>query len=292
MQSLSAFTIHAPATASEASGIAATLQDEAALYAGGTELLLAMKLGALRYGHLIDLKGVPELRSIELASDGTAVGIGAAATYAQILRSPVVRDNVPAVADVVAGIGNVRVRTSGTLGGSLAFADPHSDVSTIGLGLDARCEVLDAKGVRSTTIEELLVGPYETSLNTADLISRVWVPCQRDRVVRYQRFRVHERPAVAVCVSAVLRDGVVQDPRVVVGAAVPVATRCAAAEAILAGDVATVAGRARDVADATETVLEIEDDLEGSAEYKRHLIQVFVARLTASLTDAGETVRR
>lgn len=288
MQSLPPFVIHAPTSPPEACGIAAKLGEDAAHYAGGTELLLAMKLGALRYGHLIDLKGIPGLRTIEPSPDGRGVDIGAAATYAQVLRSQLVCEGIPALADVLAGIGNVRIRTSGTLGGNLAFADPHSDVATIGLGLDAQCEILTTDGTRWSRIDELVRGPYETTLETGELLGRMRFGAQGDRTVRYQRFRVHERPAVAVCVSALIREGSLVDPRVVVGAAVPAATRCAVAETTLAGEAATVADRAGQVADAAVAGLEIVDDEEGAADYKQHLIRVFVTRLVTDMTGSTQ----
>lgn len=285
MHYLPPLVIHSPASIAQAQELAAGLGEDAAWYAGGTELLLAMKVGALRYGTLIDVKGLQELRQVARSADGGSVDVGAAVTYADVLRSQTVLDAVPALAEVLVGIGNVRVRASGTLGGNLAFADPHSDVATIGLALDARCEVLGADGARWLAVDELLVDQFETVLTPGELLTRVRFPLQDDRVVRYQRFRIHERPAVTVCLSASVRDGALVDPRVVVGAAVPVATRRAEAESLLAGDVGSLPGRIEDVAAAAVEGLDVIDDEEGSAEYKLHLARTFVSRLATGLSD-------
>src|SRR5690606_4309316 len=101
------------------------------------------------------------------------------------------------------------------------------------------------------------------------------------------RFRIHERPVVTVCLSASVHGGEVVDPRVVVGSAVPVATRRAAAESALAGDLATLSTRVEDVAAAAVEGLDVIDDEEGSAEYKLHLARTFVSRLALGLGDPG-----
>lgn len=289
MQSLPPFGIHTPASLPEACQTLATLGTDAAAYAGGTELLLAMKLGALRYEHLVDLKGIDDLNRISVSSDGASLDVGATATYADLVRSPEVQHVLPGLVEVVDGIGNIRVRASGTMAGNIAFADPHSDITTIGLCLDMSCEVVTQDGTTWQRLDDLVVGPYETILNPGHLLSRVRFPLQPNRVVRYRRFRVHERPTVAVAVSAVISDRMVTEARVVVGGAVPVATRSAQAEALLAGGLATIGRRAGEVADAAVADLDIIDDEEGSARYKRHLVRTFVNRLAQSLGQSTDS---
>ncbi len=99
------------------------------LYAGGTELLLAMKHDLLRYEHLVDVKTIPDLNKIEMKNG--ALMIGSTATHRAIERSSVVKQNLPVLAEMETQVANVRVRASGTLGGNLCFAEPHSDPATL-----------------------------------------------------------------------------------------------------------------------------------------------------------------
>ncbi|MFI5266762.1 MAG: FAD binding domain-containing protein, partial [Chloroflexota bacterium] len=123
------FSIEQPSTLAEASDMLRGFGEEGRAYAGGTELLLAMKYAGLRYEHLVDLKTIPGLDGIAEASEG--LRIGALATHHCIERSPLVRERFPALAELEAHVANPRVRASGTLGGNLCFAEPHSDPATL-----------------------------------------------------------------------------------------------------------------------------------------------------------------
>src|SRR3954449_13557532 len=113
------FALHRPRTVAEAIELRAELGEDAALYAGGTELLLSMKLGMLDPGHLIDLKRIEGLGAI--VRDGDHLRIGALATHREVERSPLVLEAVPALAALERAVANVRVRATGTLAGNLAF---------------------------------------------------------------------------------------------------------------------------------------------------------------------------
>src|SRR5713101_8071976 len=152
MSTLSRFEIHQPASALEASQMLTHYGEDAGIYAGGTELLLAMRHQALKYRHLIDLKVVPGLDSIE-ARDGF-IEIGATSTHRSIERSALVRQNQPALAEMESQVANVRVRGTGTLGGNLCFAEPHSDPATLLLVLGGVVKLEGSAGAREATVEE------------------------------------------------------------------------------------------------------------------------------------------
>ncbi len=139
---LPAFDLHRPVSLEEASDILGRHGDDAIPVAGGTELLLLLKLGFGAYAHLVDVRGIPELTGIRLV-DGT-VEIGAAVTHREIERSALVREQIPALAAMERSVANIRVRTAGTLGGNLCFGDPHSDPATFLLAAGA--EVVVRKG--------------------------------------------------------------------------------------------------------------------------------------------------
>src|SRR5258708_7894290 len=174
MMPLRRFTIHQPKSVSEASQMLGELGEKARLYAGGTELLLAMKHDLLRYEHLVDVKTIADLNKIEV-KNGSLV-VGSTATHRAIERSPVVKGNLPLLAQMETNVANVRVRASGTLGGNLCFAEPHSDPATLLLALGARAHVQGKAGSKTVGIDKLITGAYETSLASDELLVRVQIP--------------------------------------------------------------------------------------------------------------------
>ncbi len=262
MRKLPPFELVHASSADEAVALLGAAPADSALYAGGTELLQAMKLGALRYTRLVDVKRVPELTRLDVDGDIT---IGAAVTHRQLASSPDVIARVPEVARVVGSLANPRVRATGTVGGNLCFAEPHSDVAPMLIALDARCAVHGGDGAREVALEEFIVGPFQTVLAPDELLLEVRVPSEAaGRALAYDSIRFHERPNVGVAVA--LDDAA--GARVVVGAVTGMPVRVAAAEALLAeptGADLDAAGAA--VAEAVE----VYDDADGSAEYKRHL---------------------
>src|ERR1700737_60626 len=162
MTTLSRFEIHQPASALEASQMLMHYGEDAGFYAGGTELLLAMRHQALNYRHLIDLKIIPGLDSIEVR-DGS-LQIGATSTHRSIERSKLGRQNQPALAEMESQVANVRVRATGTLGGNLCFAEPHSDPATLLLVLGGAVKIESAAGAREIPIGDLIAGAYTSNL--------------------------------------------------------------------------------------------------------------------------------
>jgi carbon-monoxide dehydrogenase medium subunit len=261
------FDLHRASSVEEASELLARYGDDAALYCGGTELLLLMKLGFASFGHLVDLKGIEELDGVR-ADDGALV-IGAGVTHRVLERDALVLDRLPALAAMERGVANLRVRNVGTLGGNLCFSDPHSDPATFLLALDAEVECRRGGATsRRLPIAEFVVGPYQTALEAGELLTAIRVPLPEagTRVV-HKRFRFHERPAVTV--TCAVGDG---DVRIAVGSVGVRPVRAAEAERLAAsGDVARAAEAAAEVCAAVE-------DANGSVAYKENLVRVLVER--------------
>lgn len=273
------FEIHQPASAGEASQMLAHYGEEAGFYAGGTELLLAMKHGALDYRHLIDLKVIAGLDAIELRDN--CIEIGAVATHRAIERSALVRERQPVLAEMESQVANVRVRATGTLGGNLCFAEPHSDPATLLLILAGKLRVDGPGGAREIGADQFIGGAYANTLGPGELLTRVVVPCaQPAHRAAYVKFQVHERPTLGVGLWLDTADGgrEIKGARVALGCVCPFPTRVPDAEKSLTGSRETVEGRLSQVADAMADAANLESDHEGSAEYKRHLIGVFLRR--------------
>ena len=149
------FALYRPTTLPELAALLRKYGDEAALYAGGTELLLLMKEGLVRPRVLVDLKRVAGLG--ELAASDGAVNIGSTVQHRTVERSVVVGAHCPLVAGVARHVANARVRAAGTVGGNLAFADPHSDLATLFLVFDARVSLWSGDGEREALMEDVVV---------------------------------------------------------------------------------------------------------------------------------------
>jgi len=276
------FDLHRPTSVEDAIQLRHELGEDAALFAGGTELILAMKVGLLRPKHLIDVKAIAGLDAVAVV-DGM-LRIGAAVTHRTLERHPEVRRRLPALAHLERHVANVRVRAQGTLAGNLAFAEPHADPPALLVALRARVIVAGSAGTRADPVIDFLTGAYQPALGPDDVVVAIEVPLPPPPVrAAYVKFQILERPTVGVAVVARIRDGCFEGaPAIVVGAADetprPVPAD-ALAGARLEDDSAVEAAAA-----AARRAVEPVDDLAGSAEYKRHLVGVFTRRALAALT--------
>ncbi|HDL48471.1 MAG TPA: xanthine dehydrogenase family protein subunit M [Actinobacteria bacterium] len=273
------FTLHRPSSTSAATELLHELGDDGVIYCGGTELLLVMKLGLSDFGHLVDIKRIPGLDSISVTGD--ILRIGAAATHRAIEMNQEIGERWPGLVMMTRQVANVRVRSVGTLGGNLAFADPASDPATFLLALDASIEIRGVDGVlRRVSVGDFHVSAYQTVLRSAELIEAILVPAPVDgTMVVHERIRFHERPAVTVTVAGTAKDGRVSDVRVSVGSVGPVPIRVAEAEAGLRDvESGSLELALKGAAEVTEAVVEPIGDLNGSVEYKRHLAGILVGR--------------
>jgi aerobic carbon-monoxide dehydrogenase medium subunit len=273
------FERHRPASLEEAGELFERFGDDAVAYVGGTELFLLFKFGFAEYPHVIDLKAIDELRGIE-RRDGQ-LRIGAAETHRAIERHPLVRAEWPELAAMERRVGNLRVRTMGSIGGNLCFADPHSDPATFLQAMDATVEARRAGSEpRRIALTEFVTGPFENALEPGELLTAILVPeLAPGAAITHQKFVLHERPAITVACRLRLHGGRMEDVGLAVGSAGVVAARATGAEELLTGrpvdgldDLLGPAGRlAADAADPVE-------DANGSVEYKRHMVGVLAGR--------------
>ena len=276
------FELHRPTSAAEACDLLLSLGEDAVPYAGGTELLLLMKEGLLRPRHLVDIKRIAELGTIREAN-GHLV-IGATVTHRTVERSAVVGARVPVLSAVARHVANVRVRNVGTVGGNLAFADPHSDLATLFLALDASVELVSPRGRRAIALDAFVRGPWDTARAADELLTSVSVtPWPGLTAAAYVKFGLYERPTLGIAVALHLETHGgrvrVADARVAIGCVNPCPARAGDAESRLRGlDVADLPDAARAVAERAAASADPADDLHGSADYKREMVAVFTRR--------------
>jgi aerobic carbon-monoxide dehydrogenase medium subunit len=274
------FEYHAPATPAEAVDLLSALGDGAKVLAGGQSLVPMLALRLAVFDHLVDLRRVVGIRGIE-RQDGT-VRIGAATTQAVIERSPAVAAAVPLVARATPLIGHFQIRNRGTLGGSLAHADPAAEYPAVALALDAEMEILSAQGSRRVPAADFFTGLWTTAVADDELLTAVTFPVWEgscgfavDEVARR-----HGDFALAGACVAVGLDGDGRVERCAIGlfglGPVPLRARSAEAAAVgtAVGDVEPDAlGRA-----ATADLAEVPADLHAPADYRRRVGAVTVAR--------------
>jgi len=274
------FRLEQPDSVSEVVGLLSQFGESAKLYAGGTELLLAMKEGFVHYERLIDVKRIKGLN--EVARDNGSIRIGALCTHRQLEKAPLLSQELPAFVKLEEKIANVRVRQAGTIGGNLCFAEPHADPGTLLIALGAKLVAEKAGSKREIPAEAFFVDAYETCLEPDEMLTQILipVPIQGSRIA-YMKFGYLERPTVGVAVACnVNEDGKkVEKVKIAVGCAGPAPIRVPEAESLLAGkdmDEAVVnLGLAGEVAGKAAQAM---SDLHGSQEYKEHIVQVLLKR--------------
>lgn len=258
------FELVRPTTVAEA--VAAVSEDRLP-YCGGTELLMTMRMGLQRPDALVDLKRISELNGIR-EEDG-CIAIGSATTHLRVHSDELVGRRLPMLASVESAVGNARVRAQGTVGGNLCFAEPKSDLAAALVALDATVRLVSPRGERELTVQDFVLGAYETDKEPDELLTAVRVPTGEHRRAVYLKYQTMERPTVGV---AIVDDLDRQRCRVVLGAVSenPVVVDCASPLEI-------------DPASVTEGIEPIED-LTGSERYKRHVAEIYLRRAIAVLT--------
>jgi aerobic carbon-monoxide dehydrogenase medium subunit len=282
------FSVHRPRSVQEASRLLAELGDEAAAYCGGTELLLAMKLGLAEYAHLVDLKPVAALRGI---TSGTSLRIGATTTHYEIESSPQVRAWCPAYAAMTSEVANIRVRSAGTLGGNLCFADPHSDPATFLIAAGASMLCQQADDTRRVPAAEFVTGPYQTVLEPGELLVAVELPALPGHTgIGHVRMKLHERPIVTVTALIQLNRGAVSHSRLAVGSVSAVPVSVDAAASLLGARAADFDARADACAWQAARAAKPISDVDYSPEYLAQLVHVHSRRaLTVAFAAARDT---
>ncbi|RMH19434.1 MAG: xanthine dehydrogenase family protein subunit M [Acidobacteria bacterium] len=284
------FDYQAPDSLEEALAILAEHGYEAKALAGGQSLIPLLKLRFAAPAVLVDLGRIPGLDGVE-AADGE-LRIGALARHNQLAASPLVAERCPAASAAAPQIADPLVRNLGTLGGSLAHADPAGDWGSVMIACGAQLVLASAGGRRTVPATEFFRGVFDTALEPTELLTEVRIPSPRGPAggtyLKLER-KVGDFATVGVAVSLEL-DGAGRIARAGIGltAVGPQNLRAAAAEEALAGAEPTAeafAEAGRLAAGGCEPA----SDVRGSAEYKRHVVEVYVRR---GLARALEIARR
>jgi len=249
--------------------------------AGGTALILMMKVRLFEPTRLVSLRRLNgELRGVRAQQDG-GLRIGAMTRLAELEYSPMVAKAFPVMSHALRTLSNIRVRNVATLGGHLAHGDPHMDLPPILLTLGARLRAVSPRGERWIDIGDFFLGYYETALARDELIAEVDVKGQPAGTYSwYEKFTAlsaDDWPAVGAAVWFRLQDGIIAEARVAVSAATDRPMRVADAEAALTKAAPTDQTFTR-AADAAADAIQPLTDIRGTAAYKREMVRVHVRR--------------
>lgn len=265
------FAYHRPATLADASKQLAAAEHKA--LAGGMSLIPSLKLRLNRHAALIDLSAIAELKCIR--REGDTLIVGAMTPHADVSDSALVKQAMPALASLAEGIGDPLVRNRGTLGGSIANADPAADYPSAVLGLNATVVTQQ----RSIAADDFFKGVFETALEPGEIITAVRFPLPRRAA--YSKYR---HPASRFALVGVFVAQTAAGVRVAVTGAAPSVFRFAAAEVALAKrfDPAVLDG-------VTLNADGLNSDIHASAEYRAHAVVEMAKRAVAAALNPGSS---
>ena len=258
------FNYHKPTSLEDIASLLGANQ-EAKLVAGGMTLIPTLKQRLAKPSDLVDLGAVASLRGITDAGD--AIVIGAMTRHAEVNRSPVVKQGIPALAAMAGMIGDPAVRNRGTIGGSISNNDPAADYPAAVVGLNATVHTTK----REIAADNFFTGMFETALEPAEIVTSVRFP--KPQTACYQKFK---NPASRYAIVGVFVARTGGGVRVAVTGAGPNVFRVPEMEAALAGSFTPDA-----IKDITIPQDGLNSDIHASAEYRAHLVGVMARRAVA-----------
>jgi len=276
------FEYHRAGSVKEAVELLARYGDEARLLAGGHSLLPLMKLRLAEPKHLVDIRRIPELSGVR--EESGALIIGAATPYNVLERSPVVGRRLPMLAEAAAQIGDAQVRNMGTVGGSLAHADPAADLPAVMLAAGAELRVTGPKGPRSIPVDGFFLKLFTTALAPGEVLTELRIPLPAAGTGgAYAKFPHPASRFAVVGVAAMVTvvSGKISAARVAITGVGAKAARAGATEAALTGKPAE-AGTVAAAAEKAVEGLGVRSDARMDPDYWRALAVTFTRRAVAT----------
>jgi aerobic carbon-monoxide dehydrogenase medium subunit len=281
------FAYHRPATLDEAFSLLERYGPDARLLAGGQSLVPALNMRLATPAALVDINRLPGLDAIVFAPEGLT--IGALARQEAVLRSPLVARNAPLVAQAMPQVAHLALRTRGTVGGSLAQADPAAELPACAVALEAVLRVARRGAAREIPAARFYRGIYTTALEPGEILTGVVIPSLaagwRSHFSELAR-RHGDYALVALAAHGRIADGAIGEARLVFAGVGLTPVRAGRAEAAVSGrrpDTATLAEAGR----ALDADLDPPADIHASAALRRHLARVLLSRALTALTAGG-----
>ena len=274
-----AFDYVAPTSVADALAAIAEAGDEGKVLAGGQSLLPVLRMRLNAPEKVIDLGRIEELRGI--SEDGDHLVIGAMTTHDEVANSSLVKEHAALLAAAEASVADPQIRHRGTIGGAIVHADPAGDIGAPILALDAELVIAGPDGERTVAAADFFVDLFETAVSEGELLTAIRIRKHTGWGARYEKFvRVaHQWSILAVAATVKVDGGSISEAKVALTNMGSTPLRAAAVEAALVGRSASDLGDACSaVADGTNPP----SDLNGSADYRRHLAGVLTRRAVAA----------
>ena len=271
------FDYMAPTSVEDALAALAEHGDDAKIIAGGQSLLPVLRMRLNAPEMIIDLGRIESLRGIR--DDGDAIVIGAMTPHAVVGSDPLVAEHAALISKAVEHLADAQIRHRGTFGGALAHADPAGDLGAPALALGAEFVIQGSGGTRTVAADDFFVDLFETAIGDDEILTEVRVPKHTGWGAHYEKFvRVaHQWPIVAVAATVRTDGGTIAEARVGLTNMGSTPLRARATEAALAGQPATEDG-VRAAAEQAAEGTNPPSDLNGEADYRRHLARVLTRR--------------
>ena len=272
------FEYYAPRSLDDAVSFLSAHKDDVKILSGGQSLLPLMKMRLSKPGFVVDIGGIPGLDAI--TQEGNHIVIGAMVTHAQIEYSDFLKKNCPLLPQTATTIADVQVRNRGTIGGSIAHADPAGDMPAAILALDAEIKVVGPNSERWVKAEDFFLGLLMSVLEPDEIVTAIKVPVTGGDKTAYLKAAPRSSGFAVVGVAARMAvDGAGNCSRAAIGitGVTDKAYRAERVEQMLTGqtlDAKLIEGAA---AEATRNI-EVIEDINGSSEYRKQLTEVYVAR--------------
>jgi carbon-monoxide dehydrogenase medium subunit len=278
------FDYLAPATLEEALVALSAHGDDAKIMAGGQSLLPVLRMRLNAPEMVIDLGKIESLRGVR--DDGDAIVIGAMTPHAEIASNNLVAEHAALLAKAVQHLADEQIRHRGTFGGALAHADPAGDMGAPALALGAQFTIASPNAFRTVEADDFFVDLFETAIGDNEILTEVRIPKRTGWGAHYEKFvRVaHQWPIVAVAAAVRVEGGTIAEARVGLTNMGSTPLRARSVEEALVGQPATADGVRAAAEKATEGT-NPPSDLNGDADYRRHLAGVLTRR--AVLAAAG-----
>jgi CO/xanthine dehydrogenase FAD-binding subunit len=256
-------------------------EPQAALYAGGTDLLVKIRASALNPPCLMCLERVPELKGVR--DDGKEIFIGAATTHSGLLGEPHIRECFPVLTKALSVLGSPPVRHMGTIGGNIVTASPAGDSLPPLYALDADVVIQSAEGQSRFALKEFILGPGTVDLHPGEILGGVVIRKQpRFNVHHYEKVGRRKAQACAVASLAALldvsEDGTIRDARLAWGSVGPTMVVAPEVEQFLIGNPLSV-DTLKEASHLVESAVSPIDDIRASADYRRAVAGALLLRL-------------
>lgn len=273
-----AFEYYSPRSLSEAVAVLSAHKEDVKVLSGGQSLLPLMKMRLSKPGHVVDIGRIPGLDSI--IEEENSIVVGAMATHAQLESSELLKARCPLLSQTATTIADVQVRNRGTIGGSIAHADPAGDVPAAILALEAEIKAFGPNGERWIKAEDFFLGLLMSVLEPDEIVTAVKVPVTAGEKTAYLKAAPRSSGFAVVGVAVrIALDGSGACSRTAVGitGVTDKAYRAERVEKTLLGKKLDMQLIETAAAEATHNI-EVIEDINGSIEYRTHLTHIYVAR--------------